>query len=202
MDTTSDLKKMIDFINYEAQQKINELQIIAKEEYNTNKSKHLSSLKKDLATFLQQRKNEIKIDFMTKLSAIKNKFKMEFLEEKDKLLSSFFKKVTQKLHEKNLNNKLLSCHDELRSEEGKEENLFNSNDLSSSPIFHVLDKDKPLIYKLFPNSVVRTLDDKFLGGVILLNKDSSILIDNTFLTRLNIFKERYLGLIYKDLFDE
>lgn len=208
MDTASDLKKMIDFINYEAQQKIDELKIIAQEEYNIEKAKHLAALKKDLSTLFASRRNELKIDYMSRVSAVKNKYKMEYLREKDALLEHFFGMVCDKLAKCPLKPSLVKFQNSGRNSRpgynNDFDNLFQTDprDPTVLPIFHVKPRDVSVVRSVCPNSVIRPLNDNFIGGIVIVDKDNTILVDNTYLTRLNVFKERYLGMIYKELFGE
>lgn len=182
MHNHDELQRMIDFINYEAKEKINELKIKGIEEYNTEKAKHLHHLQTEMHKLAEIKRNELESKYQTKITMIRNKHKLHYLTEKENVLKILLERVKERLKMSRLNKNLIPEFD--------------------NPIFYVNEKDKEFIKKNYPNSIIKKLQDEYIGGVILTNKDKSVVVDNSYLTRLRTLKEKHISIISNMIFNK
>ncbi|KAI5169478.1 hypothetical protein PAEPH01_0750 [Pancytospora epiphaga] len=195
----SDLSRMTLSIEHEVQIKLKEMRIQTVQMYNKLKEERIEERCREVDKMMKERSKRIEREAKKDEGALKNAIKKRIQEAKERKLTLIIKAVENRLRKESLGTELL---DECIKRVG-EENLGNF-------LVYALPRDHSFIleylkgkYKAQPiedgNStervvaeMIRPMPSDGLGGVIFFSRDGTIVCDNSFTTRLDIFRERYL----------
>lgn len=179
-----DVDRMIAFIYHESREKINELEIEAREKYNTEKTRITEEKIKILSAEFDEKLKLLRHRKMVELSKVRRQQRVDILKEKEQIVCSLFQIVQDKLKSINVTKEICKeCPD------------------MSEPIIFCKNEDRATVKK-YINGDIRKIDDEFVGGVILCSKDGKEICDNSFLTRMEVLKKRYMKYISQYIFEK
>lgn len=188
MDTFEkhDVDRMINFIYHEAQEKVNEIKIRSNEDYNVEKARMISVWTARLEEEYEEKKKALINKRTSEIEKIRKIRKLAMMTEKQTIIKNIFTQVEKALAASQLNETVLS---ECAPAKFKNGVLFCKAE------------DKEIARKLFTGEI-RVLEDVFLGGVIVASKCGKDICDNTYLTRMDVIRERNMKDIANYLFNE
>ncbi|WUR03457.1 V-type proton ATPase subunit E 1 (VMA4) [Vairimorpha necatrix] len=181
-----DIERMITFIKHEAEEKVKEIEIRSIQEYNTEKAliitQELDKMEKDL--FYNQKQEEIRK--FKEESNIINKYNLEYVKKKNEIINEIFSLLEEKIKEEKLTEELIK---ETVSKIGGE--------------YFVLckEEDKKIVRKMLGNVEIKKVEE-FLGGIILVSKDSKTVIDNSYKSRIESIKKYHSSEIIRNIFSQ
>lgn len=202
----ADLNRMVLSIEYEAEAKIKELRIQSIQMYNTLKAEYIENKSKAVVAEYHERAQKALQDRARKEGALRNAFKKKIQAVKQQMLEKVFCEAERILRKKRLDPTLI---EECLERVGK-------GSLSQFYIF-VASRDEDALNSFFKGaadskrltssmsdlrklrSMSKEMPESGLGGVIFFSKDGRNICDNSFRIRLDIFKEKYLHTIIKDI---
>jgi vacuolar-type H+-ATPase subunit E/Vma4 len=185
---TSDLNRMIRSIEAESRTKIKELRIKSISDYNSLKANFIEELSRNIQNEFQDKSRAI-LQYKDKQEGIlRNKLKIQIEILKNQVFQKIFQKVENQLQACELNPIII--------EQCKEKADIEDSDL----LVFCMPKDRQLV-KEFTNFEIKDLPAEALGGIILCNRTGTSFYDNSYQTRLEIIKERYLKEINKRTFN-
>lgn len=177
------IDKMINFIYFEAKEKINELKAKAIEDYNTEKSRLIKERSDVEELELKKRLNELKISRLKRVSEVKLEYKLELARRKEARVNALVEIVKKRLRGVHLNQQLINQTMDVVGDE-------------TDVVVYVLARDRSRVSK----GEVRELDSDKLGGIVVMSRDGTVLVDNSYLTRLEKMREQHMPRISKELF--
>lgn len=180
------IDKMINFIFFEAKEKINELKTKAIEDYNTEKSRLIKERTDAEELELKKKLNELTISRLKKISEVKLDYKMQIARRKEKRVNALFSLIVKRLGSVVLNRNLI----EHTLREIEDEEL----------IAYVLKRDRSRIENDSRIKEIRDLNGEMLGGIIVTNKEGTAMVDNSFKKRLEKVKIKFMPRVSKELF--
>eukprot|EP00866_Antonospora_locustae_P001273 jgi/Antlo1/1273/1517 len=68
------------------------------------------------------------------------------------------------------------------------------------PVVFCRNDDRSTVKK-YINGDIKKIDDEFIGGLVLCSKDGREVCDNSFLTRMDVMKKRYMKHISRCIFE-
>lgn len=178
-----DVDRMISFIYHESKETKNELNIKANEEYNTEKNRIISEETERIRKkyeIEEKRLHNMKVLELTKIKRLQS---FIYLKEKEAIINRLFDKVKEELRYMSLS-----------------EDLVKECAHIPDPIIFCKDSDRDVVKRHLKGEFKR-LNDDFLGGIIVCSRDGKDISDNSFLSRMDMARERYMKFIASHLFD-
>ncbi|KAF9764652.1 V-type proton ATPase subunit E [Nosema granulosis] len=184
-----DIERMITFINHEVEEKIKEIEIKGIQEYNSEKAKLIKEQTNKIEDEFISKQQEIECKKFRIESNIISKYRQMYIEKKNEILRSIFKKVEEKVKQENLTQKFIKS-------------TLSKVKLSEKEYYaYCKSQDKKLL-KNVVSVEVKEMDEKALGGIIIVSKDGKTIIDNSYLTRIEVIKDLYVSDINNILFNK
>lgn len=176
------IDKMINFIYYEAKEKINELKTKAIEDYNLEKSRLIKEKSDREELELKKELDKLHIAYLKQLSEIKLKYKLEMTKKKTGIVNAFFEKIANRLRHVRLNQQLIQ----------QSTDMLDEKDL----VVYVLDRDRE---RVRINAEIRRMDDEMVGGIVVCNRSGTVMVDNSYKVRLERVKRMLMPVVVKRL---
>merc|ERR1712080_211947 len=105
---SDDISRMISFIELEAQEKIEELNLQGQEEYSKQKANLIKSSSEKLKQKNIQRLKDLKVKRVVEINRIHSKFSLKILQEKERIVNELFDEVRKRLKNKKISKKLIN----------------------------------------------------------------------------------------------
>lgn len=177
-----DVDRMMAFICHESREKIKELEIEAREKYNTEKTRIIDEKTRILRTEFEEKRKLLRHGKMIELSKVKRQQRVTILKTKEQIVNSLFEIVERRLRDTKITKEICrECFEMLE------------------PIVFCRDDDRNTVKK-YINGDIKKIDEEFIGGVVLCSKDGREICDNSFLTRMEVMKQRYMKHISQLIF--
>lgn len=178
-----DVDRMIAFIYHESKEKIKELEIEARERYNTEKARIIDEKTGILRTEFEEKRKHLRHGKMIELSKVRRQQRVAILREKEHIVDTLFGLVERRLRDTKITKEICrECPEMLE------------------PIVFCRDDDRATVKK-YISGELKKIDDEFIGGVVLCSKDGREICDNSFLTRMEVMKQRYMKHISQCIFE-
>ena len=211
MEVTAELKKMVDFIRQEAEEKAREIQVKADEEHNIEKAKIVRQESMNIEALYEKKMKQAGAQWKINQSNYSNKCRLQILQSREEQLQAVVADCKNKLSQIPTNQQRYSKLLALLLFQG----AVKLQD--SKVIVQCRPKDRQLVEKEVVPAVSReyqqknhdhklevlvqdSLPDKSCGGVIVLSSDGKISCDNTLEARLQLASEKLLPAIRVLLF--
>lgn len=207
-----ELRKMVEFIKKEADEKAKEIELKANEEYEIDKASIVRSETASIDLNYERKYKQAQLSQQIAKSTVANEMRLKVLGEKEASVAAIFEDATRKLSQVSKDKTKYSKLMEGLIEEGL---LALMEDEFS---IRVRKSDKKVAENAIKNAVSQYeektkkedvkvnidentyLDDKTEGGVVVVSKDGRITVDNTLSQRLRLLSENALPLIRTTLF--
>merc|ERR1712000_73196 len=184
------IKQMIQFITNEAEEKKNDLEQKANEEYDTEKAKIINSRRPLIREEIHKKKQKEKQHMAIARSTAINKHRLKLIKERQAKVDAVKELAEKELQKDASNEKLIA-------------------DLMTEGLLMLLESEVKVSCRKTGGKVKKEvevtvaeakLDDSALGGVVLSCNDGAITIDNTIAARLSLVMEQAKPEIKKTLF--
>lgn len=184
-----DIERMITFINHEVEEKIKEIEIKGIQEYNSEKAKLIKEQTEKIEDNLINNQRELESKKFRVESNIISKYRQMYIEKKNEILQNLFKKVEARVKDEAITEKFI-------------ENTLAKVKLNKNDFYLFCQSKDKKIVKNKINVEIKELDDKALGGLIIVSKDGRTVIDNSYTTRIEIINDQYVSDINNIVFNK
>lgn len=206
----SELKKMVEFIKKEADEKAKEIQLKANEEYEIEKASVVRSETAAIDAQYERKYKQASLAQQIAKSTIANKIRLKVLEAREDVLSQVFEDASTKLKELSKDKKKYKTVLEGLIEEGAFALLEPSIKVKARKADAKAVKDAiPAATKFYEEKTGKsisielsdvTLEDSIAGGIVITNASGKIEVNNTFEERLKILSQQSLPAIRLGIF--
>lgn len=184
-----DIERMITFINHEVEEKIKEIEIKGIQEYNSEKAKLIKEQTEKIEDDFITNQRDLECKKFRVESSIISKYRQMYIEKKNEILQKVLRKVEAKVKEEEITSKFI-------------ENTLAKVKLHKNDYYVLCQGRDKKIVKSKLNVEIKELDDKALGGMIIVSKDGKTIIDNSYTTRMEIIKDMYVSDISNIMFNK
>ncbi|KTW27434.1 hypothetical protein T552_02412 [Pneumocystis carinii B80] len=206
----AEMQRLINFIKIEAMEKAREIHIKSNEEFAIEKAKIVYGETAKIDEFYKQKMKSASIAQQILKSNIVNKSRLRLLKEKENILNEIFEEVKEVLFK--------FSEDEERYQELLKVLILQGflQLMETNVIVRGRASDHGLISKAIDDTIETfksktnmdlnvTIDKECLpsdgyGGIIIFKADKNILVNNTFVERLELLKKETLPVIRQILF--
>ncbi|WFD38028.1 V-ATPase V1 sector subunit E [Malassezia japonica] len=208
-EVNTELKKMVEFIRQEAQEKAREIQVKADEEFAIEKAKIVQQETHNLDAQFDKKKKQVEIEQKIAKSNQSNKARLEVLKLREESLQGLFESARERLTELTKDSKKYKA----LLEELLLQGLFDLHETSVEVIAR--SGDVQLVQEVSDSAIKRYTDETgrkaninvkeglskdSAGGLILTGLNGRIQLNNTLEERLHLLEDKMLPELRLDLF--
>lgn len=201
MNAINDLNRMVRSIEQEVTTKIKELKVKTMQMYNSLKERYTEDGCKEIELDFKKRALIIASHRAKMVGSLRNTLKKRVLMAKNERINEIFAEIEERLRKEVLSPLLVNqCVNKIDNLE--KIYVFCDKEDVKSCLEYCDDKclktrtdmegDGPSEFGEY-SIVIRSIPTDALGGVIFISSDGKSICDNSFRTRLEIFKERYIN---------
>lgn len=191
--TLTDLNRMMLSIQHESQSKAKEIKLEGILEAKSLKALKLTEERTKLSKIYNKKENEVKIDKIKKESQLRREQRMKVHELKENIVSKILEEISLKIKTVKLNETLVL---NLISKIDTNNKIYVFSKIEDIPVIEKILKNKNIDYEM------KDLPYEALGGIIICSHDGRNVADNSYITRLRLFKEKHMNILSVNLFKE